>query len=151
MAVAIVRISANKVRRIVDAARSHIPRNLRVSTNGTCAGYHPTCYPGSDDLLWRDPLLDPILKRGQQVQRIGPSRGGSATMSHIGQQEESDEILRFVRVTPVMIGSGPNPVVVINGVHRVWQWVGFTMPHDHLTATPLEGGQIRVVRVVDEL
>jgi hypothetical protein len=25
------------------------------------------------------------------------------------------------------------------------------MPHDHLAATPLEGGQIRVVRVVDEL
>src|SRR5215471_975985 len=47
--------------------------------------------------------------------------------------------------------TGPNSVVVIDGVHRVWQWIGFTMPHDHLTATPLEGGQIRVVRVMDEL
>src|SRR5215468_4433156 len=47
--------------------------------------------------------------------------------------------------------TGPNSVVVIDGVHRVWQWIGFTMPHDHLTATPLEAGQIRVVRVVDEL
>src|SRR5437016_14593296 len=50
-----------------------------------------------------------------------------------------------------MTEAGPNAVVVIDGVHRVWQWVGFTMPHDHLAATSVEGGQIRVFRVVDEL
>src|SRR4029434_350188 len=151
MPVAIVRLSANEVRRIVDAARPHVLRGLGVGTNRTCAGYHPTCHSGSDDLLWRDPLLDPLLERGQRIPRIGPSRGGSTAMPHIGQQEESDEVFRFVRMMTVMTGSGPNTVVVIDGVHRVGQWVGRTMPHDHLAAMPVEGGQIRVFRVVDEL
>src|SRR5262249_17188738 len=84
---AIVRFSANKIRRIVDAARSHIPRHFRVGTDGTCAGYHPPCHPGSDDLFWGGALLDPILKRGHQVQRIGPSRGGSATMPTLGNRK----------------------------------------------------------------
>src|SRR5262249_61213713 len=74
---AIVRFSANKIRRIVDAARSHIPRHLRVGTDGTRPGHHAGRNPGGNDLLRGRAFLDPILKRGHQVQRIGPSRGGS--------------------------------------------------------------------------
>ena len=95
MAVVIMRLSANEVRRIIDAAGPHVPRNLRVGTDGTCAGYHPTCHPRSDDFFRRDTLLDPLLQRGQRVPCIGPAGGGSAAMPDIGQQEESDEIPPF--------------------------------------------------------
>ena len=45
MAVTIARFSANKVRRIVDAARPDIPCHLRVGTDGTRAGHHAGCNP----------------------------------------------------------------------------------------------------------
>ena len=149
MPVAIPRLPANEVRRIVDAARPYIPRHLRVGTDGTCAGYHPTCHPRSDDFFRRDTLLDPLLQRS-----AGPMywarRGGSAAMPDIGQQEESDKFLRFVCMTSAMTESGPNFCCSNRWCPPVWQWVGEAMPHDHLAATFLEGGQVRVFRVVDE-
>ena len=48
-----------------------------------------------------------------------------------------------------MTRSGANTIVVVDGVHRIWQWIGEAMPHDHLATTFLEGGQIGVFRMVD--
>jgi hypothetical protein len=50
-----------------------------------------------------------------------------------------------------MTRSGADTVVVIDSVHRACQWIGEAMPHDHLAATFLEGGQISVFRLMNEL
>jgi hypothetical protein len=93
--VAIVRLPADEVRRIVDAARSDILRHLRIGTDRTHAGNHAIGHPGSDDILGGDALLDPLLKRGQRIKFIGSSGRGSTTMSDIGREKQSNEFLGF--------------------------------------------------------
>ena len=85
LAVAIARLSANEVRRIVDTARPHVPRHLRVGTDGTHASHHAVRHSGGDDLFRRDTLLDPLLKRCQRVPHIGPPGSRATAMPYIGQ------------------------------------------------------------------
>src|SRR3989442_12368824 len=98
---------ADEGRRIVDGARSRVPRHSRVGAEGTRAGRHAARHPGGDDLVRRDALLDPLLERGQRVKRVGPPGGGAAAMPNIGQEEEAEEFLRLGLLAALLIASAP--------------------------------------------
>src|SRR5206468_3598405 len=67
----IARDAADEARRIVHAAGSLVGRLLGVRAERAGAVDHGPGAVGGDDLLGRDPVLDPALERAERVQGIG--------------------------------------------------------------------------------
>src|SRR6185503_14666189 len=86
---------AYEVGRIVSAAATFPFRNLWIGTQRTGTSRHTVVNFGSDHLLWRFTMLDPLLEGAHRIESVRTIAAGA--MSHSGSQEEAEEIGRPVR------------------------------------------------------
>jgi len=70
--VAVAVIDAHETTSFCRIAHPRVPRQCRIGAEGACEGRHATRYFGSDDLVRRDAVLNPLHERRPRVEVVRP-------------------------------------------------------------------------------
>jgi hypothetical protein len=84
---------ANKIRRIVDAARPGVARRLRIGADWTRARHNAARHSGRDYFVRGNPVLDPLLKRGDRVPGVRAPGGTATAMPDVREKEKPQELV----------------------------------------------------------
>src|SRR5262245_58270144 len=134
-----LRARAREVRRVVDAARSLVLRDLWIRTQRTRADGGAVDDAGGEDRSWRRSLLDPFDERRERVERARAD--AAAAVKHPRHHEQPIEVGRR-RPEPI-----DDVLVVLHAHQRVERLIGPAEVADDLAAARLESRQIRIRRV----
>src|SRR5262249_22926612 len=128
---------ADEICSVIDTAFPDVLRLLRIRTKRTRAVDHFSYPVRGDDSLGRHPVLDPVLQRCQQIERVW-ARSRPRAMVYAWRHEKPQELVGIVAEAL------DDFLVVRHRAQRGEGGISPALPHDELATGGFESGQVGI-------